>query len=182
LNQLLAAKFDSGLTENLDLIKSFAAKSDGKFNFTAGAISCKFGKSCPEAFLFLTEDAMKDDDLTHKIIGCAYKVHNTLGPGFLEKVYENALRIELEKLGLNIKQQEPINVTYDGQVVGEYYADLWVEGRVVVELKATRALIKQHEVQLVNYLTATSIEVGLLLNFGTSVEVKRKFRQYTPGV
>ena len=70
---------------------------------------------------------MKDDDLTQKIIGCAYKVHNTLGPGFLEKVYENALRIELEKLGLKVKQQEPINVTYDCQVVGEYYADLWID-------------------------------------------------------
>jgi GxxExxY protein len=74
---------------------------------------------------------MKDDDLTQKIIGCAYKVHNTLGPGFLEKVYENALRIELEKQGLEVRQQEPINVTYDGQVVGEYYADLWVDERIV---------------------------------------------------
>ena len=89
---------------------------------------------------------MKDDDLTQKIIGCAYKVHNALGPGFLEKVYENSLRIELERLGLEVKQQEPINVTYDGQVVGEYYADLWVDGRVVIELKAAQALVKQHEV------------------------------------
>src|SRR6266699_3727162 len=82
---------------------------------------------------------MKDDDLTQKIIGCAYKVHNALGPGFLEKVYENSLRIELERLGLEVKQQEPINVTYDGQVVGEYYADLWVDGRVVIELKAAQS-------------------------------------------
>ena len=89
---------------------------------------------------------MKDDDLTQKIIGCAYKVHNALGPGFLEKVYENSLRIELERLGLEVKQQEPINVTYDGQVVGEYYADLWIDGRVVIELKAAQALVKQHEV------------------------------------
>ena len=72
---------------------------------------------------------MTDDDLTHKIIGCAYKVHNSLGPGFLEKVYENALRIELEKLGLSVKQQEPISVKYEGQEVGEYYADLWVDER-----------------------------------------------------
>lgn len=123
---------------------------------------------------------MRDDDLTQKIIGCAYKVHNTLGPGFLEKVYENALRIELEKLGLRVRQQEPICVTYEGHAVGEYFADLWVNDSVVVELKAAQNLVKQHEVQLVNYLAATGIESGLLLNFGTSVEVKRKFREYKP--
>lgn len=123
---------------------------------------------------------MKADVLTQKIIGCAYKVHNALGPGFLEKVYENSLRIELESLGLEVKQQEPINVTYDSQVVGEYYADLWVDGRVVIELEAAQALVKQHEVQLVNYLAATGIDSGLLLNFGPSVQVKRKFREYKP--
>ena len=123
---------------------------------------------------------MKDDNFTQKIIGCAYKVHNALGPGFLEKVYENALRIELGKLGLNIKQQEPIDVTYEGQLVGEYYADLWVDGRVVIELKAIQTLTQRHEVQLVNYLTATGIDNGLLLNFGPSVQVKRKFREYKP--
>ena len=123
---------------------------------------------------------MKDDLLTKKIIGCAYKVHNALGPGFLEKIYENALRIELEKLGLKVKQQEPINVCYEGQVVGEYYADLWVDESVVIELKAVQSLVKKHEVQLVNYLTATGIECGLLLNFGPSVQVKRKFREYKP--
>ena len=123
---------------------------------------------------------MTDDALTQQIIGCAYKVHNTLGPGFLEKVYENALRIELEKLGLRVKQQEPISVEYEGQVVGKYYADLWVDERVVVELKAAQALAKEHEVQLVNYLTATRIDLGLLLNFGPSVQVKRKFREYKP--
>ena len=123
---------------------------------------------------------MTDDELTGKIIGCAYLVHNKLGPGFLEKVYENALRIELQKAGLSVKQQEPIRVVYDGQFVGEYYADLWVEERVVVELKAALALVKEHEVQLVNYLTATSVDLGLLLNFGSSVQVKRKFREYKP--
>ena len=123
---------------------------------------------------------MKEDDLTQLIIGCAYKVHNALGPGFLEKVYENALRIELEKIGLRVRQQEPINVSYDGQVVGEYFADLWVDERVVIELKAAQSLVKQHEVQLVNYLTATGIDCGLLLNFGPSVQVKRKFREYKP--
>lgn len=121
---------------------------------------------------------MMDDDLTHKIIACAYKVHNTLGHGFLERVYENALRIELEKLGLGVRQQAPISVVYDGRVIGEFYADLWVDERVVVELKAVQALAKEHEVQLVNYLTATRIDVGLLLNFGSSVQVRRKFREY----
>jgi GxxExxY protein len=123
---------------------------------------------------------MTDHELTEKIIGCAYKVHNTLGSGFLEKVYENALRIELEKSGLLVRQQAPACVKYDGQVVGEYYADLWVEDRVVLELKAVLALVKEHEVQIVNYLTATGIEIGLLINFGTSVQVKRKFREYKP--
>lgn len=123
---------------------------------------------------------MTDDELTEKIIGCAYVVHNKLGPGFLEKVYENALRIELEKAGFRVKQQGPISVIYDGQVVGEYYADLWVEERIVVELKAALALVKEHEVQLVNYLTATKVDLGLLLNFGSSVQVKRKFREYKP--
>jgi GxxExxY protein len=123
---------------------------------------------------------MKDDDLTQTIIGCAYKVHNALGPGFLERVYENALRIELEKLGLEVKQQEQINVLYDGQVVGEYYADLWVDERVVIELKAAETLVKRHEVQLVNYLAARGVDCGLLPNFGPSVQVKRKFREYKP--
>lgn len=123
---------------------------------------------------------MTDNELTEKIIGCAFAVHKKLGPGFLEKVYENALRIELLKKGLRVKQQESFNVTYEGQVVGEYYADLWVEERVIVELKAALALVKEHEVQLVNYLTATGLDLGLLLNFGSSVQVKRKFREYKP--
>jgi GxxExxY protein len=124
---------------------------------------------------------MIDKELTKKIIGCAFKVHNTLGEGFLEKVYENALRIELVKQGLDVKQQAPIDVTYDGQVVGSYYADLWVADSVIVEIKAVRSLTKAHEVQLVNYLTATEVETGLLLNFGPSVKIKRKFRKYAPG-
>ena len=123
---------------------------------------------------------MTDHDLTQKIIGCAYKVHNALGPGFLEKVYENALRIEVEKLGLRVRQQEPINVEYEGHLVGEYYADLWVNERVVIELKAAQTLAKEHEVQLVNYLTATGVNDGLLINFGPSVQVKRKFREFKP--
>ena len=124
---------------------------------------------------------MQDEALTETIIGCAFKVHNTLGPGFLEQVYENAMCIELANQGLHAKQQAPITVTYAGQIVGEYFADLWVEDCVIVELKAVQKLTKQHEVQLVNYLTATGVDTGLLLNFGDSVQVKRKFRKYKPG-
>ena len=121
---------------------------------------------------------MQDQELTKTIIGCAFKVHNTLGAGFLEKVYENALSHELRKRGLHVVQQAPIQVTYDGIIVGDFYADLWVNGRVIVELKAVQTLHKRHEVQLGNYLTATGVDTGLLLNFGPSVEIKRKFRQY----
>jgi GxxExxY protein len=123
---------------------------------------------------------MIDDDLTHKIIGCAYKVHNTLGPGFLEKVYENALRIELERSAIKVKQQELISVWYEGQVVGDYYADLWIADRLIIEIKAVQSLLKEHEVKLVHYLTATRVDNGLLINFGPSVQVKRKFREYKP--
>lgn len=122
---------------------------------------------------------MRDSDLTFKIIGCAHKVHNALGAGYLEKVYENALRIELHKAGLAVEQQEPVNVYYDGQIVGEYFIDLLVERRVVVEIKAVSKLAPQHEVQLVNYLTATGMTIGLLLNFGASVECKRKYRRFS---
>jgi GxxExxY protein len=98
-----------------------------------------------------------------------------LGAGFLERVYENALLIELTKRGLPVKQQAPIRVLYDGYVVGEYVADLIVAETVIVEIKAVLDLTAQHEVQLVNYLTATGIDTGLLLNFGPSVKIKRKF-------
>lgn len=119
---------------------------------------------------------MTDDEITGIIIGCAFEVHNKLGSGFLEKVYANALRIEITKRGLKVQQEAPIRVWCEGEVVGEYYADLWVEERVVIELKAVQSLTQGHELQLVNYLTATKIETGLLLNFGSSVQVKRKYR------
>ncbi|MEK6594224.1 MAG: GxxExxY protein, partial [Pseudomonadota bacterium] len=116
--------------------------------------------------------------LTEQIIGCAYRVHRTLGAGFLEKVYENATIIELRKLGLNVTQQVPLAVYYEGQQVGEYFADLLIEDVVVCELKANENLSKQHEVQLVNYLAASRKDVGLLINFGSSVTLKRKVREY----
>ena len=110
--------------------------------------------------------------LTQTIIGCAYQVHNTLGTGFLEKVYENALRLELEGAGVHVRQQVPIPVLYKGHVVGEYFADLLVSGHVIVEIKAVQYLAKEHEVQLVHYLSATGIEDGLLIGLSLD-ELKR---------
>jgi GxxExxY protein len=112
--------------------------------------------------------------LTSKIIQCFYTVYNTLGFGFLEKVYENALKIELESKGLIVVKQQPIKVFYKNQLVGEYYADLLVEDKVILELKASESLREDHELQLINYLKATDFEVGLLLNFGKEPEVRRK--------
>lgn len=113
-------------------------------------------------------------ELTEKIIGCAFKVYNQLGAGFLEKIYENALAIELKDAGLSVQQQYPIKVYYNEIVIGDYIADIVVEDRVIIELKAVNSLAKAHEVQLVNYLKATKIEVGLLINFGDIISVKRK--------
>ena len=113
-------------------------------------------------------------DLTYEIIGAAYRVHKALGTGFLEKVYENALAIELKEAGFEVTQQTPIEVLYRGQVVGVFYADLLVNGLVIVEIKAVELLGVSHEVQLVNYLRATQIEVGLLINFGQKVVTRRR--------
>jgi GxxExxY protein len=124
---------------------------------------------------------MDAGEIIETIIGCAYRVHNELGSGFLEKVYENALALELTESGLRAKQQEPVPVYYRQKIVGEYFADLLVEDQILVELKAVRSIISEHEVQLVNYLTATGKEDGLLINFSSSVQVKRKYRQYRPG-
>ena len=121
---------------------------------------------------------MIDDDLTKRIIACAFKVHNTLGSGFLEKVYENAMMIELKKAGLKAKQQFNIPVYYESEIVGDYYADIIVEDKVVLELKAVENLVKIFEVKLVNYLKGTGIETGLLINFGSSVEIRRKYKNY----
>lgn len=123
---------------------------------------------------------MIDDALTAAIINSAFRVHKTLGSGFLEKVYRSSLRVELEKRGYLVKENEPIKIHYDGVEVGEYYPDLLVENKIILELKAGLSLAKEHEVQLVNYLTATKLETGLLINFGTSVQVKRKYRDYKP--
>lgn len=105
---------------------------------------------------------------------CFYDVYNTLGYGFLEKVYENALILELKKKGISTVPQSPIHVLYDGEVVGEYFADILVQDSIILEIKATKNVHPEHEAQLLNYLKATDIEVGLLMNFGTRPEVRRK--------
>jgi GxxExxY protein len=113
-------------------------------------------------------------EITQVIIGCAYEVYNTLGFGFLEKVYENALAIKIREKGLTAEQQLPIQVVFQGHIVGEYAADIFVEGKVIIELKACSDLAKIHEVQLVNYLKATGMKVGLLINFGDKIKIVRK--------
>ncbi len=117
---------------------------------------------------------MLHEDVTSVILQAYFTVYNTLGFGFLEKVYENALVIELLKHGLSIEQQKKIKVHYDKALVGDYYADLLIEKKVIVELKSAERLREEHEAQLLNYLRATSIEFGILLNFGKRPEVKRK--------
>jgi len=112
--------------------------------------------------------------LTEKVIGCAYKVSNALGSGFLEKVYENALSHEISKTGLDVKQQQALKVWYDGVLVGEYVADLIVETKILVELKAVKVLDEIHQAQCINYLRATGYRICLLINFvKPRIEVKR---------
>ncbi len=120
---------------------------------------------------------MEHEELTERIIGCAYRVYNTMGYGFMEAVYERCLMIELRKAGLAAQSQIPIEVRYAGEIVGEYVADIVVENKIIVELKSVRKLILAHEIQLVNYLVSTGKSVGLLLNFGEGkVDVKRKVK------
>ena len=118
---------------------------------------------------------MKYEELTEKVIGCFYRVYNILGYGFLEKVYENALAIEFEKEGLRFGKQVEIQVVYEEKVVGNYFADFIVDGKVVVEIKALVGVGSTKKAQLINYLKATGKEVGLLLNFGKKSDVNRVF-------
>jgi GxxExxY protein len=121
-----------------------------------------------------------NEAVTEKIIGCAYAVANTLGSGFLEKVYENALAHELRKAGLSVQQQFSVDVYYDSVRVGDYVTDLLVEHEVLVELKAVKALDNVHLAQCMNYLKATGLQVCLLMNFGTPrIEIKRVLNGYT---
>jgi GxxExxY protein len=117
---------------------------------------------------------LKHKELTEKIIKIFYKVYNKLGYGFLEKVYENAMMIEFEKESIPAVSQSEIKVFYESQIIGEYFADILVDDKVIVEIKAARSLGPENEAQLLNYLKATDVEVGLLLNFGPKPELKRK--------
>jgi GxxExxY protein len=120
---------------------------------------------------------LEHENLTHKIIGCAYNVFNQLGFGFLESVYQKSMLIELNKNNLKVESEKSLKVYYDDQVVGDFYADLLINDTVIVELKSVQNLSKEHEVQLVNYLNGLRKGIGLLINFGPSgVEVKRKYR------
>jgi len=119
-----------------------------------------------------------DDPLTEQIIGLAMKVHRTLGPGFLEAVYQRALLLELQTAGIRADADKRVSVMYAGVSVGDFTADILVEDRIILELKAVASLATAHEVQTVNYLTATGLELGLLINFGSQrLQFKRKFRQ-----
>jgi len=121
-------------------------------------------------------------EVTEKIIGCAYRVYNKMGFGFLESVYQKCLLIELRKASLRAESEKPITVHYEGEVVGEFVADIVVEGTVILELKSVRRINVAHEIQLVNYLVATGKPVGLVLNFGErKVEVKRKLKDLERG-
>ena len=113
-------------------------------------------------------------EITEKIIGCAFEVINELGTGFLESVYEKALAISLQDKGFRVQCQHPLHVHFRQRIVGEFYTDLVVEGKVIVELKAAKAIVPEHQAQIINYLKATGIEVGLLINFGNpKLEYKR---------
>ena len=122
----------------------------------------------------MNKEFYKHKGLTEAIINIFYKVYNTLGYGFLEKVYENAMMIEFVRTNIPAVSQSPIQVLYEDKVVGEYFADILVDEKVIVEIKAVKNLNPEHEAQLLNYLKATDIEVGLLLNFGPKPEIKRK--------
>ena len=127
----------------------------------------------------LQDDCRSDlqyGEITEKIIGCAFEVINELGTGFLESVYEKALAIALHDKGFRVQCQHPLHVHFRQRIVGEFYADFVVEGKVIVELKAAKAIAPEHQAQIINYLKATGIEVGLLINFGNP---KLEFKRFT---
>ncbi|EKD67145.1 MAG: hypothetical protein ACD_48C00579G0002 [uncultured bacterium] len=125
-------------------------------------------------YMYMKEEAIKHKQVSEQIIRAYYHVYNTLGYGFLEKVYENAMVITLQKFGLTGRRQVPIKVYFEQNDVGLYYADIFVEDLVILELKAGEALCVEHEAQLMNYLRATDIELGFLFNFGMKPQFKRK--------
>ena len=122
-------------------------------------------------------NAMQHEEITKAIIGCAFEVINELGSGFLESVYEKAMCVALRQKGLTVQCQHPINVYFRGECVGDFFADLFVGNVVIVELKAVKAIALEHQAQIINYLIATAVDVGLLINFGSpKLEYKRFFR------
>ncbi|OGW62451.1 MAG: GxxExxY protein [Nitrospirae bacterium RBG_16_64_22] len=122
------------------------------------------------------DKGLKHEEITKTIIGCAFEVINELGAGFLESVYEKALLLALRQEGLSATAQHPVKVMFRNECVGDFYADIFVEGKVIVELKAVKAIASEHQAQIINYLNATDIEVGLLINFGTQ---KLEYKRFT---
>lgn len=126
---------------------------------------------------------MKHEELTRSIIGCAFEVMNELGAGFLESVYEKALVLALKQKGLDVSAQHSVSVSFRGEVIGDFYAYLLVEESVIVELKAVRSLAPEHQAQVINYLNASGIEIGLLINFGNpKLDYRRLTRNRKPSV
>jgi len=126
----------------------------------------------------LENQTVENDPFTEKIIGCAIKIHRVLGPGFLENIYHRALAHELSKANIPYVSEARMQVMYDGIILGDYVADFLIDSRLVVELKAVEVLLKTHEIQLVNYLSAVKFDLGLLINFGSQkIQVKRKYRE-----
>ena len=120
------------------------------------------------------DEGLKHEQITRSVIGCAFAVINELGAGFLESVYEKALLLVLRQKGLSAISQYPVKVMFRGECVGDFYADIFVEEKVIVELKAIKAIAPEHQAQIINYLNATGVEVGLLINFGNpKLEYKR---------
>ena len=122
------------------------------------------------------DTGLKHKQITESVIGCAFEVINELGAGFLESVYEKALFLALQQKGFSVISQHPVKVMFRGQGVGDFYADLFVEEKVIIELKAVKAIAPEHQAQIINYLNATGIEVGLLINFGNP---KLEFKRFT---
>jgi GxxExxY protein len=130
------------------------------------------------------DSGLKHAEITKAVIGCAFEVANELGAGFLESVYEKALLLALRQKGLSVAAKHPICVQFRGECVGDFCADLFVQGKVIVELKAVKAILPEHQAQVINYLNATGIEVGLLINFGSpKLEYKRftRTREFKQG-
>ena len=138
------------------------------------AVQIRFIRQIRVLLIFFVMSNLLHKDLSDKILKCFFNVYNKLGYGFLEKVYENSMMLELKKNGIFAQKQRPIKVLYDESVVGEYFADIIVENTIIIELKAVEFLVEEHELQLLNYLKATNIEVGLLLNFGKRPDFRRK--------